>query len=211
MKPLDSNLTDLLSKIKRLKAGHSRPIVVAMDGGSGAGKSTLALMIEKEIETALIQVDDFFMADIPERQWIDFSVEERLQYVFDWHRLRDNVIKPLLAGSPARWYAFDFESGLRADGTYGMQNDPIEIEPAEVILLDGAYSASPQLSDLVDFTVFVEVSMEERHRRLALREDKEFIERWHQVWDPVEAYYFSQVRPKTAFDLVVQNDWDGVS
>jgi hypothetical protein len=46
MKPLASNLTDacfqVRSKIKRLKAGHSRPIVVALDGGSGAGKPILA-------------------------------------------------------------------------------------------------------------------------------------------------------------------------
>ena len=46
------------------------------------------------------------------------------------------------------WYAFDFESGLRSDGTYGMKTDPVELEPANVILIDGAYSACPELGGL---------------------------------------------------------------
>ena len=104
------------------------------------------------------------------------------------------------------WYAFDFESGLRSDGTYGMKTDPIELEPADVILIDGAYSACPELGDLVDLTILVDVSIDERQARLASREDKDFMDRWHKIWDPVEKYYYTHVRPKSAFDLVVKVD-----
>lgn len=210
MESSNPNLADACSKvlleIRRLLASHPGPIVVALDGGSGAGKSTLASLIASRAETAVITVDGFFSAHIPENQWDVFSIEERLQHVFDWQRLRECAIEPLLAGKPARWYAFDFESGLRPDGTYGMQTDPVELAPADVILLDGAYSAAPQLGDLVDLAILVDVSIEERHARQAAREDESFLERWHQLWDPVEEVYFACVRPKGSFDLVVSGD-----
>jgi uridine kinase len=210
MNSSNPNWADACSKvllaIQRLLASRQGPVVVALDGGSGAGKSTLASLIASKVETAVIPVDDFFSAHIPENQWDVFSVEERLQYVFDWQRLRENAITPLLNGTPARWYSFDFISGLRADGTYGMQADPTELEPADVILLDGAYSAGPELADLVDLAVLVDVSIEERHARLAPREDEDFLEHWHQLWDPVEKFYFTCVRPKESFDLVVRGE-----
>jgi para-aminobenzoate synthetase len=177
---------------------------VALDGGSGAGKSTLAAMLEKELDTALIPIDDFFAANIPDSKWDDFTVTEKLMYVFDWSRLRRDAIEPLLNSKPARWYAFDFQSGVRADGTYGMQAEPKELRPALVILIEGAYSSSPQLSDIVDLAVLIDVPVKVRHARLATREDPDFLNSWHLRWDEAEAYYFEQVRPKRSFDLVVE-------
>jgi len=210
MKDLTNNLADdcvkVMAEIQRLLSSQPCPIVVALDGGSGAGKSTLASIIENGLDSAVIQIDDFFAADIPDNHWGEFSIEERLKYVFDWQRLRESAIVPLLAGKPAMWYAFDFESGLRSDYTYGMKTDPVELEPADVILIDGAYSACPELGDLVDLTILVDMSIDERHARLASREDKDFMDRWHKIWDPVEKYYFTHVRPKSSFDLVVKVD-----
>lgn len=204
----DNNLVDASTKIivaiQRLRSSQGRPIVVALDGGSGAGKSTLARSIQDQVETALIPIDDFFAADIPDSRWDEFSVQERLAYVFDWRRLRKSVIEPLLAGERARWHAFDFASGLRPDGTYGMLADPTIREPADVILLEGAYTAGPELADLVDLAILVDVPVEERHARQKAREDADFLEEWHRRWDPVERYYFSQVRPKSSFDIVVK-------
>ncbi|MGV0029029.1 zeta toxin family protein [Phormidesmis priestleyi] len=59
----------VIAKIQRLQPRGESPIVVALDGGSGAGKSTLAALIQAEVDTALIPLDDFFAADIPDCQW----------------------------------------------------------------------------------------------------------------------------------------------
>ena len=193
----------VIAEIQQLLSGYNRSIVVAIDGGSGAGKSTLAFLIQSKLDTALISLDDFFSADIPDRQWEEFTGEEKLKRVFDWDWLRHQVIEPLLRGQTARWRAFDFEAGLRADGTYGMQDVPKQREPAEVILIEGAYSASSELADLVDLAILVDVPVEERHARLEAREERSFLERWHRIWDEVEELYFSQVRPKGSFDVVV--------
>jgi hypothetical protein len=59
---------------------------------------------------------------------------------------------------------------------------------------------------LVDLNVLIDVPVPERHRRLAKRErDQQFLKRWHARWDGVEDYYFSEVMPKSAFDIVVSS------
>jgi hypothetical protein len=37
------------------------------------------------------------------------------------------------------------------------------------------------------------------------REEQEFLVAWHARWDPAEEVYFTQIRPRSAFDLVVTN------
>jgi len=201
---LNDALKTIIKQIHSLLAEKGRPIVVALDGGSGAGKSTLASMIEQELDTVLIPLDDFFSANIPESKWDEFTVEEKLKHVFDWSRVREDVILPLLKGKPARWHSFDFQSGLRADGTYGMEDKPKERKPAQVILIEGAYSSSLGLADVVDLAILVHVPREERHARLASRENPDFLKSWHQRWDAVEAYYFEQVRSRSSFDIIME-------
>lgn len=194
----------IIAQIQNLQSIKQGPLVVAIDGGSGAGKSTLASLLNQEIDIALIPLDDFFSANIPDSDWDKFTVVEKLKNVFDWNRLRKDVIEPLLVDKPAKWYAFDFQSGLRVDGTYGMEAMPKELLPANVIVIEGAYSSSPDLADLVDLAILIDIPIEERHKRLEAREDREFLEKWHQRWDEVEAYFFNQVRPKDSFDMVVE-------
>jgi uridine kinase len=178
-------------------------LIVALDGGSGAGKSTLAILLGRQMDAVVVPLDDFFAAHIPDWQWEAFSVPQRAELVFDWQRLRNDALEPLLANRSARWYPFDFAAGLRPDGTYALSEQSVERRPAPVIILDGAYSASPAIEGLIDLTVLVDVPSAERHRRLAQREDESFLRRWHTVWDAVETYYFTEVRPKASFDLVV--------
>ena len=199
------------AEIQRLLASGKAPVVVALDGPSGAGKSTLAGLLADglqagAVKTAWIPLDDFFAAEIPDPHWDEFSLPDRLRFVFDWERLRQTALVPLLRGQPARWYAFDFAAGLQPDGTYRMETAPKERQPADIILLDGAYSAGPALADLVNLAVLVDVPAGERRWRLAQRENPQFLEGWHRRWDAFEDYYFTQVRPKESFDLVVTPD-----
>jgi uridine kinase len=193
----------ILVEIERRTDHRQAPMLIALDGGSGAGKSTVAAMLGQNIHAVVVPLDDFFAAHIPDWQWEAFSIPERAEHVFDWQRLRADALEPLLANRSARWYPFDFTAGLRPDGTYALSTQSVERQPEPVIMLDGAYSASPQIADLVDLAVLIDVSVPERHRRLAARENEPFLQRWHAVWDDVETYYFTEVRPKASFDLVV--------
>ena len=193
----------VVAEIRRLMVNRTTPILVALDGGSGSGKSTLTLLIAEALDAAVIQGDDFFAADITDAEWDARTAEARASDAIDWRRLRTEALEPLRAGKPARWHAFDFQAGVRPDGTYAMCTDFVEREPRAVIVFDGAYSTRPELADLIDVAILVDVPVDVRHQRLAAREDPAFLTAWHARWDVAEAHYFTHVRPRSAFDLVV--------
>jgi para-aminobenzoate synthetase len=205
--PQPPSLTQAYQAI--LAAIHARhsslhaPLLVALDGGSGAGKSTLAALLTEHLHVAWIPLDDFFSAHVPDAGWDARSIPDRARDVFDWHCVRAQALEPLLAGQPARWHPIDFVSGPRPDGTYRLRAEPESRSPAPLLLLDGAYSSGPQLVDLVGLSVLVDVPVEVRHARLAAREDPAFLAQWHARWDAVETHYFTVVRPRSSFDLVV--------
>ncbi len=197
---------EIVESIRRVRDSHTRPIVVALDGGSGGWQIYTCRGGATTSGAAHVLLDDFYTTSVPEAELRRRCVEDRLRAVFDWERVRQLALEPLRAGQAGRWHAFDFLSGLRPDGTFGLRRDVTEVAPAPVILLEGSYSASPELADLIDLAVLIDVPIRERHRRAAARDDPEFLTRWHSLWDDVEAYYFTHVRPVRSFDLVVTNE-----
>ena len=197
----------ILAEIDHIRRKVRRPVVLALDGASGAGKSTIAGRLTHLTNVAFVQLDDFYQTSIPELVLLEKPVAERLKAVFDWARIRSEALEPLRAGRPGRWRGFDFGGGLGESGMYSLKKQVTEVAPAPTILVEGTYSASPPLRDLVDITVLVHVPLPVRHSRTMARgEDRDFLARWHQMWDEVETYYFESVCPPESFDLLVQND-----
>ena len=193
----------VVDAVQRLLDELGPPIVIALDGRTGAGKSTMAAALVDRLPATVIPTDDFFAADITNAGWDERTAAERARDAIDWRRIRESVLEPLLAMRPASWHPFDFAAGTRPDGTYPMASNAVRREPAPVIILDGAYSARPELADVIDLCVLVEVSTSTRLTRLAARDDPAFRVAWHDRWDAAESYYFTNVRPPAAFDLVV--------
>jgi para-aminobenzoate synthetase len=99
----------------------------------------------------------------------------------------------LLSGREAVFFAFDWESGAPSIAE-------TRVAPNSLILLEGVYSASPELADLVDRAVYVSTPEAERLRRLRRRISPE---EWDCEWLRAEMAYFAEVRPPGSFDLVV--------
>jgi uridine kinase len=194
---------------RRMVARPGEPILVAIDGGSGSGKTTFAAALAAQLDAVIVPSDDFFAAEITDADWDALGPSGRAAAAIDWRRLREEALEPLLAGRTASWHPFDFAAGTRPDGTYPMALEAATREPAPVIVLEGAYSTRPELADLIDLAVLVDVPLDERHRRIAVREKEGFRDAWHARWDGAEGHYFSHVRPASAFDLVVTNGTRG--
>ncbi|HEY2850257.1 MAG TPA: AAA family ATPase [Gemmatimonadaceae bacterium] len=190
-------------RIHQLRSERGDPVVVALDGPSGCGKSTLAARLAAALDAVVVPGDDFFAGEITAAEWDGRSPAERARDAIDWRRLRLNALEPLRAGRPAEWYPFNFAAGERPDGTYAMDLQSVRCQPAPVIILDGAYSARPELADLVDLSVLIDVPATVRQQRLAARENPGFLAAWHARWDAAEAFYFTHVRPAATFDLIV--------
>ncbi len=200
---LTAACTTVVEAARRLSPSIEAPLVIGIDGRSGVGKTTLASQVAREVEAAVVPMDDFFAGFLPYAAWDSMAVEERAERVFEWPRLRSEALLPLLAGQTARWHPFDWGIGARAGGTYAREDTAVEVHPAAIVLLDGVYSCGPQLADLVSVRVLIGLPDGERRARLARRQDPAFLEPWHARWDAVEEFYFSRVRPSRSFDVVV--------
>jgi uridine kinase len=189
----------MLAAIDRLLSIRTTPLVIALDGRSGAGKSTLARSIAQAVGGANINVDDFSTGEV---KGDPRAIEAIVADAIDWRRLRAEALEPLLAGRSAAWHPFDFAARK------GLDTRVVTCAPASVIILDGLYSARPELADLIGLRVLVESPAQIRAQRLVAREGAGFMRIWQSIWDAREEYYFSVLRPRESFDLIVNSDID---
>lgn len=187
-----------MERIRSLDRLHEgSPVIVAIDGGSGAGKTTVVDELRRYLpEAATVHCDDFFSASVAPSDWQLMSVPERAARCIDWQRLRSEALCPLSQRRRASWRPFDFSSPS------GLAAETVTVEPASIVLVDGVYSGRPELADLMTLTVLVDAPVELRRTRHDAREGGDD-SLWHQTWDPAEEHYLTNVRPPTAFDLVV--------
>jgi uridine kinase len=165
-------------------------VIFAIDGHGAAGKSTIAEAVATATGAALVHTDDFFQAP-PARPGP--PSRPALADYYDWRRLRAQALEPLRARLGAAFRRFDWERGSGLDGT-------VTMEPSDLVLVEGVYSASPELHDLVDRSVFVDTPEQERLRRLRGRVKPE---EWDDQWLLAERAYFDVIRPPSSFDLIV--------
>jgi uridine kinase len=169
-------------------AGRPGVLVVAIDGPGASGKTTIAAAAAAATGAVVVHTDDFFRdpPGPPDAPW-------PLAGYYDWRRIRAEALEPLRARRQAAFRRFDWERGGGLDGT-------VSVEPAELILVEGVFSAAPELADLVDRSVFVDTPEPERLRRLRLRITPE---EWDDDWLVAERAYFKLARTPSSFDLVV--------
>ena len=190
----------LISLIQARLPGRSRPLLIALDGRSGAGKSTVATRIADATGGAVVEGDDFY-AGGTDAEWAQRDAADKAANCIDWRRLRADALEPLLAGRAAAYHPFNFATGA------GLAPQTVRIEHAPMIVLDGVYSARPELVDLVDLAVQVEMPDDAvRRARLIAREGPVFMAAWHALWDEAEDFYFDRIRPRESFDLIVTTD-----
>jgi len=184
------------ARVIRAAAGWraERPgtLVLAIDGHGAAGKSTIAGIVARAAGAALVHTDDFFTPQ-PRPAAGGPAGARPLGCYYDWRRLRAQALEPLRAHRAAAFRRFDWRLGSGLDGT-------VAVAPSGLILVEGVFSAAPELSDLVDRSVFVDTPEGERLRRLRRRVTPE---EWDADWLRAERAYFGLTRPPSAFDLVV--------
>ncbi|MEM9561062.1 MAG: hypothetical protein AAGA93_00500 [Actinomycetota bacterium] len=204
----------LRSEIERRLDARPRPLLVAVDGRSGTGKSTLAAALRavppvvdaRPLDAALptvsvIEGDDFY-AGGSGPNWDAMTAAEKVEHCIDWRRQRP-ILADLRAGRTASWQPFDWESPDWDAPEAKLAETTLTCRPSPVVVLEGVYSGRPELDDLVDLRVLLDVDADERRRRLVAREGEAYADAWFGRWTEAEEHYFGAVRPPTDFDLVL--------
>jgi uridine kinase len=178
------------ASIQRRRAGGR--LTVGIDGGGGAGKSTLARGVRDAYEGMVVVVacDDFYRP----LHGSQFSPEAAYENYFDWRRLRDEVLAPLRRGNPARYQRQDWSTDSLAEW--------IEIEPREIVIVEGVFSTRPELRPLIDIAILVDTPRDERLRRMLERPQDGTS--WMDQWMTAEDWYFRNIAPRWYADLIVE-------
>ncbi len=164
------DVEEVISKIIELTQKKDKTILIALDGRSGTGKTTIAKYIADKLDGVEIQADNFWTGGSDD-VWDKRTPQEKSDQAIDWKRMRIEVLEPLLRGKSATWHPFNWKTGI------GLAEEIIEASPKRFIVLDGAYSTRPELQDIIDIGILVEVPEDSNRRnRLVKREGKEYMD-----------------------------------
>lgn len=199
----------LIDRLRAEIAQRDTPLFVALDGRSGSGKSTIAAVVADALGTdvrghavvTVIEGDQFYGGGSGET-WDGKSVEEKVAQVIDWPRQRQ-LLTALRDIGVATWLAFDWESDDWDADVVPLAPEPMQCSATPVVLLEGAYSARAELSDLLDLRVLLEVPREVRRAQLLAREGEAYRADWEGRWQSAEKHYFGTVMPPSNFDLIL--------
>jgi uridine kinase len=164
--------------------------LVAVDGPSGAGKTRFALALAKELDAPVVHTDDLLDG------WDD-------QFTF-WQRLEDQVLGPLRRGQPATYRRYQWHRGA-----FG--GDPVLVEPAPVVVLEGVSSARRVIRPELSLAVFVQAPSDLRLARALARDGDDslayraYLERWRAAEDR----HFAEDATAACADLTVDGTTAG--
>ncbi|MFC1436308.1 uridine kinase [Streptacidiphilus sp. N1-3] len=173
-------------------AGGTR--LVALDGAGGSGKSTLAAEVAGRLDGCRVVHGDDFYRPMPERERERLDAEQGYHRYFDWERLRDQVLVPLREDRTARYQLYDWTTGQL--GAWH------EVAPGAVVIVEGVYTARPELAPHYHVTAFVDTPRDVCLRRVRARGENS--EQWISRWRAAEDHYLRTTLPRTRVELLVQ-------
>ena len=171
-------------------------VLIAIDGLGGSGKSTLAAALVDRHGAVVVHGDDFYRPmGAGERAALD--PEQGYQRYFDWQRLRDEVLIPLAARRSAGYRRYDWAAKA-------LISDEIHtVAPVGMVVVEGVYSARPELAAFYDLVVYVDTPPGESMQRLRARGHDHGPIDCESRWRSAEEHYLAVARPREHANLVI--------
>ncbi len=184
------------------------PVFLALDGRSGAGKSTLAAhlrqrLADHEIVAVVIEGDQFYAGGSSEA-WDGRSAEDKVANAMDWRR-QHQLLSDLREHGRASWSSFDWEAPDwdTEPAPLADEHESLALDGVNVVLLEGAYAARPELHDLLDLVILLDPPADVRREQLLGREGDAYRADWEGRWSEAEDLYFGRIMTPDKFDLVI--------
>jgi len=162
---------------------------VAIDGPCASGKSTLGAQLQEIYGCPLIHMDDFFLQ--PHQR-----TPERLSQPggnVDYERFSDEVLSPL-----ARNQTICYRPWQCGTASFGSER---VIPPSQLVIVEGSYSMRPDLRGSYTLRIWVEAPWSLREQRLLERGGPDCLQRFRELWIPLEDHYFQSCAVKDCCHL----------
>jgi uridine kinase len=160
----------VLARVADALPGLDRPLLVAVDGGDGAGKTWFAgelakFLADRDRAVVRASVDDFHHPRT-HRHALGRTGETVWARSFDYRALRREVLDPWCAGAGSSYRSRHHD--LATDAYIDIL--PEAVPEHGVLVVDGVFAQREELRGCWDLVVWLEVTDEERVRRLAERD-----------------------------------------
>lgn len=159
-------------------AGEEQSVTVAIDGMCGSGKSTLGRVLAEIYDCNLFHMDDFFLQ--PEQRTPERLAEPGGNV--DYERFQKEILAHLADQEGFTYQVYN--CGIQALDEF------VTVPHKRLNIIEGAYSCHPYFGAPYDLQFFCKISSEEQIRRILKRNGPEMLERFKQMWIPMENRYF---------------------
>ena len=167
-----------LELVGRIAGQPGERVLVTIDGPCATGKTTLAMRLAGVFGGAVAHTDDYV---IPHAQ----KTPERLAVPggnCDADRLEAEIAAPWKRGETVVYRRYD----CRNDRLLPEESMP----DCRILILEGSYCNLPAIRKHADVRAFLEAPWETRKERLEQREPAWSLQRFHDLWIPLEDRYF---------------------
>ncbi len=173
------------------KLPKDKRTIVAIEGGSASGKTTLGEMLKKLYCCTVFHMDEFFLQ--PEQRTPARYAETGGN--IDRERFLAEILAPLSRGDAVRYRSFDCHTMTLGDEK--------QIQPENLVIIEGAYSMHPDLAKFYDLSVFLDIHPELQHQRILNRNGPEWAQRFFNEWIPQENRYFAETDIKQRCSMTI--------
>ncbi len=145
--PVPDSQIQTFTEIATIIRTLEHPTIVAIDGRAGSGKTTFAKRLAQELQAPIVHTDDI--------SWF--------HSFFDWWELAsEHVLQPFKTGTSIDW----IPEAYKARGRQGS----ILVPNAPILIFEGVSASRFELSQLIDFPIWVETDIELCAKRLLVRD-----------------------------------------
>ena len=175
------------------RSGDGR-ILIGIDGAGGSGKSHFASSLARVMVggTHVVAMDDFYRES---DQDADRRRQPEAGWLFDWRRLRRQVLRPAVRNEAVSYQRFDWSMQRLADWV-GVPDDV-------ALVVEGVTTLRRELRSSFTLCTWVEAPRSIRLARGLARDGVRARRQWEEMWMPAEDQYRVTHRPDLHVDLIV--------
>ncbi len=167
---------------------NNKKVLVAIEGKCTSGKTTICQNIDKDLPVTIIHADDFFLSD--EKRKTHQGIGENIDY-----ENLSVLLKELKEKDKVTYQKYDCTNKVYINETIEHVNN--------LIILEGVYSYNKYLKSFFDYLIYLDIDENEQLKRLKVRSSSEKLQKFLDVWVPLENEYYSLFPIVSFADLLI--------